>query len=105
MLCNENPAIVVGFNEGFADEQIANEKKVQNALVSKAPLCKGSCRAKARLRDCFYGNLSFTTPPSFSCENATSPYTGEAYSETRLRVASVNCVAGRSIYNALVRSQ
>ena len=51
--CNENPAIVAGFNEGFADEQIANEKKVQNALVSKAPLCKGSCRAKARLRDCF----------------------------------------------------
>ena len=35
-----------------ADEEKANKKQGQNFIVSKAPLCKGSCRAKARLRDC-----------------------------------------------------
>ena len=33
----ENPAIVAGFNIGFADEQKVNEKSVQNYFVSKAP--------------------------------------------------------------------
>ena len=32
-----NPAIVAGVHKGFADEQKANEKSVQNFFVSKAP--------------------------------------------------------------------
>ena len=51
-LYNENPAIVAGFYKGFADEQKTNKKSAENVLMSKAPLCKGSCRANARLRDC-----------------------------------------------------
>ena len=35
--------------------------------------------------------------PSVTASRATSPYTGEAYGETRLRVASNNCMAGRPI--------
>ncbi len=40
----ENPAIVAGFYAGCADKQKANKKSAQNVLVSKAPLCKWSCR-------------------------------------------------------------
>ena len=40
----ENPAIVAGFKRGFADAQKTNKKSAQNVLVSKAPLCKGSCQ-------------------------------------------------------------
>ena len=49
---NENHAIVAWFKRGSADEEKANKKQWQNFIVSKAPLCKGSCRAKVRLRDC-----------------------------------------------------
>ena len=42
-------------------------------------MCKGSCRADARLRDCrLYEDKNKTIPPSFSPENATSLYTREA---------------------------
>ena len=57
-------------------------------LWRRLPCVKG---AVERMRDggiVFNGFYSFTTPPSFSCENANSPYTGAAYSEIRLRVAS-----------------
>jgi len=40
-LYHEKPAIVAGFNEGFADEQKVNKNSAQNDFVSKAPLCKG----------------------------------------------------------------
>ena len=43
---------VAWFKRGSADEEKANKKLVQYVFVSKAPLCKGSCRANARLRDC-----------------------------------------------------
>ena len=43
---------IAWFKRGSADEEKANKKQGKNFIVSKAPLCKGSCRAKARLRDC-----------------------------------------------------
>jgi len=43
-LYNENPAIVAGLYIGYADEQKANKKSEQDVLMSKAPLCKGSCQ-------------------------------------------------------------
>ena len=30
-----------------------NDRNYVGALIKKAPLCKGSCRANVRLRDCF----------------------------------------------------
>ena len=33
-------------------QEKTNKKQGQKFIVSKAPLCKGSCRANARLRDC-----------------------------------------------------
>ena len=45
----------------------------------------------------FFVKIVVTIPPTFSCENATSLYTREAYGETRLRVASIDCMADRPI--------
>ena len=40
---DEKPTIVAGFCKGDADEE-KTIKAAKNVLVSKAPLCKGSCR-------------------------------------------------------------
>ena len=36
-LHNETPAIMAGFNKGFADEQKTNKNSAKNVFVSKAP--------------------------------------------------------------------
>ena len=41
-----------GSKKAIAGEQNTNKKLAQDVFVPKAPLCKGSCRANARLRDC-----------------------------------------------------
>ena len=70
-------------------------------LYQRLPCVKGA--VAERLRDCVSMKYSFTIPPSFSCENATSLYTREAfvknaYSHTK---ASSGRVIPRSVGKCL----
>ena len=46
-----SPRASRGSKKAIACEQNTNKKSAQDVFVPKAPLCKGSCRANARLRD------------------------------------------------------
>ena len=99
---------MAGFHKGFADEQKLNKKIAQDVYMPKAPSERELARLAVTEGECVHKRTrrNFKASQAPSTANAVPlPLGGRLLTTTRLRVAGNNCMAGRPIHGALVRSQ
>ena len=81
----KNGSIVASNKRGDGNTPKTNERCVKNVLRLRLPCVKGAVERKQDWGIVFGDLIHFTTPPSFSSENATSPCTGDCRAKARPR--------------------